>query len=131
VPVVVKLELVPPDNRGRDADNYAKPVLDALVEARVLIDDSNRHVKAVVPYWENAAEQAGVIVTIRPAEDARKPALLPSERRLLAAMRAGRLFQTVDPDYRPSVVMQGLIDKGYVEPVPGLIEGIPQGFVVA
>jgi len=67
VPVVVKLELVPPDSRGRDADNYCKPVLDALVEARVLADDSNRHVKAVMPYWAEAQKTSGVIVTIRPA----------------------------------------------------------------
>src|SRR5262245_17049678 len=50
-PVVVKLALTPRDSRPRDADNYCKPVLDALVEARLLIDDSNRYVRAVVPYW--------------------------------------------------------------------------------
>jgi crossover junction endodeoxyribonuclease RusA len=131
VPVVVKLELVPRDARPRDADNFAKPVLDALVEARVLVDDSNRHVKAVIPYWENSGTTSGVIVTIRPAADTRKPALTPSERRLLAAMRKDRLFQTMDPDYRPSIVMQGLIEKGYVRPLPGLIEGFPQGYIPA
>jgi Holliday junction resolvase RusA-like endonuclease len=130
VPVVVKLELVPPDGRGRDADNYAKPVLDALVEARVLVDDSNRWVKAVAPYWENPSDTAGVIVTIRAAEEVRRPALTASERALLKAIRTSRLFETIDPDYRPSAAMRGLIEKGYVRALPGLIEGIPQGYRV-
>jgi Holliday junction resolvase RusA-like endonuclease len=67
VPVVIKLELVPPDHRPRDASNYVKPVEDALVEARVLADDSQNHVKAVVPYWGEPRPTSGVIVTIRPA----------------------------------------------------------------
>src|SRR5262245_32464032 len=71
VPVVVKLELTPRDSRPRDADNYAKPILDALVASHVLTDDSNRHVKAVIPYWENPSDTAGVIVTIRPAKNVR------------------------------------------------------------
>jgi Holliday junction resolvase RusA-like endonuclease len=64
-PVVVKLELTPRDGRARDADNYAKPVLDALVEAGLLIDDSNRYVRAVIPYWLSPHRNSGVNVTIR------------------------------------------------------------------
>lgn len=68
VPVVVSLELTPRDGRARDADNYCKPVLDALVEARILHDDSNRWVKAVVPFWAEASlKNAGVIARIREA----------------------------------------------------------------
>jgi Holliday junction resolvase RusA-like endonuclease len=67
VPVVIKLELIPPDRRPRDADGHNKAVIDALVEARVLVDDNNRHVKAVLPFWAEAQKNAGVIVTIRPA----------------------------------------------------------------
>jgi len=66
-PVIVKLELTPRDARPRDADNYAKPVLDALVWAQVLQDDNNRYVKAVIPFWEHPASTSGVIVTIRHA----------------------------------------------------------------
>jgi Holliday junction resolvase RusA-like endonuclease len=67
VPVVIKLELVPADRRPRDASNYVKPVEDALVEARVLVDDSQAYVKAVMPYWAEPQKTSGVIVTIRPA----------------------------------------------------------------
>jgi crossover junction endodeoxyribonuclease RusA len=76
-PVVVKLELTPRDNRPRDADNYAKPCLDALVEARVLQDDSNRYVKAVVPFWRDPARQPGVVIFIRPAADVGSQRRLP------------------------------------------------------
>lgn len=39
-PVTVKIYLYPPDRRRRDVDNYAKAILDALVHAGVLEDDS-------------------------------------------------------------------------------------------
>lgn len=39
-PVSVKIYLYPPDKRRRDVDNYAKAILDALVHAGVLVDDS-------------------------------------------------------------------------------------------
>lgn len=39
-PVSVKIYLYPPDRRRRDVDNYAKAILDALVHAKVLKDDS-------------------------------------------------------------------------------------------
>ena len=80
-PVVVKLELTPRDARPRDADNYAKPVLDALVEAGLLIDDSNRYVRAVIPYWRSPAKDSGVTVTIRHAGE--EP-LRPGEARQIA-----------------------------------------------
>lgn len=68
-PVVVKLELTPPNNRRRDADNFGKGILDALVAARVLPDDNMQWVKAVIPYWRDAHKAtAGVVVTIRVAE---------------------------------------------------------------
>ena len=77
VPVVIKLELVPADRRPRDASNYVKPVEDALVEARVLVDDSQDYVKAVMPYWSPPQRTSGVIVTIRPARiEVPKPAQL-------------------------------------------------------
>jgi len=68
-PVVIKLALTPRDSRRRDADNYAKPCLDALVEAGLLIDDSNQYVRAVIPHWcEPDARHAGVQVSIRIAK---------------------------------------------------------------
>jgi crossover junction endodeoxyribonuclease RusA len=68
-PVVIKLELTPPNNRRRDADNFSKGVIDALVRMRVLPDDNSTWVKAVVPYWRDANKaEAGVLVTLRTAE---------------------------------------------------------------
>lgn len=80
-PVVIKLELTPGDRRARDADNYCKPVLDALVEAGLLIDDSNRYVRAVIPYWMNPHAKSGVTVSIRHAKE--EP-LRPGEARQIA-----------------------------------------------
>lgn len=68
-PVVIKLELTPPNNRRRDADNFTKGVVDALVAARVLPDDNSTWVKAVIPWWrEPHKPTSGVVVTIRVAE---------------------------------------------------------------
>jgi crossover junction endodeoxyribonuclease RusA len=68
-PVVVKLELTPPNARRRDCDNFGKGILDALVAARVLPDDNMQWVKAVIPYWLDPHKPtAGVVVTLRVAE---------------------------------------------------------------
>jgi crossover junction endodeoxyribonuclease RusA len=68
-PVIIKLELTPPNNRRRDADNFSKGVIDALVTMRVLPDDNMQWVKAVIPYWRDASKaDAGVVVTLRTAE---------------------------------------------------------------
>lgn len=47
-PVWVTIELRPPDRRRRDLDNHAKAVLDALVDAGILIDDSMHVVRRLV-----------------------------------------------------------------------------------
>lgn len=39
-PLVAWLVLHPPTRRSYDVDNYIKPVLDALVHAKVIVDDS-------------------------------------------------------------------------------------------
>jgi crossover junction endodeoxyribonuclease RusA len=39
-PLAVRIEVHPPDNRRRDADNFQKSVLDALQHAGVFWDDS-------------------------------------------------------------------------------------------
>lgn len=52
------------DRRKGDADNRAKPVLDALVTHGVLGGDSKKYVKRVSIGWEKAD---GCIVTIREA----------------------------------------------------------------
>jgi Holliday junction resolvase RusA-like endonuclease len=67
-PVVIDLALTPRDNRRRDASNYVKAVEDALVKARILADDGQRHVKSITPRWEQPSRECGVTVTIRAAE---------------------------------------------------------------
>src|SRR5688572_12248921 len=52
--VTVRVELVAPDNRHRDADNTLKCVLDALVAGRVIEGDSNRVVKSIGVEWMDA-----------------------------------------------------------------------------
>ncbi len=49
--VSVRLELVAPDARKRDAYNTLKCVLDALVTGHVIDDDSNRVVKSIAVEW--------------------------------------------------------------------------------
>lgn len=39
-PLLVEVELFPPDKRRRDLDNYMKALLDALTQAQVWLDDS-------------------------------------------------------------------------------------------
>lgn len=68
-PVIVKIQLTPRDNRRRDADNFSKGVIDALVRARVLPDDNSQWVKAVIPYWMDPDRaRVGCLVTIRVAD---------------------------------------------------------------
>lgn len=42
-PVAMLIDVYPPDQRRRDLDNLAKPILDALVKGGVLTDDSYVH----------------------------------------------------------------------------------------
>jgi crossover junction endodeoxyribonuclease RusA len=43
--VVVRMYLSPPDRRKRDGDNLEKAIMDALVKAGVIVDDSIEYVK--------------------------------------------------------------------------------------
>ena len=124
-PVVIKLALTPKDCRRRDASNYIKAVEDALVEARVLIDDDQRYVKAVVPYWENPAANAGVRITIRHAKPSEE-ALNGAERKALARLKRIDGYRI---SKRPAGAgVRGLIEKGKALVLPGLFEGTLQGY---
>jgi len=132
VPVVIRLQLTPKDSRARDADNYNKPVIDALVEARILLGDDSRYVKAVTAYWENPSASHGVRIWIRPAKmEGKQDALNGTERRTLADLRRRGVRLIRPSSLPPGKAMQSLIEKGYVRLLPGLIDGCPQGYAPA
>ncbi len=62
--VRIVVALYPPDRRRRDVDNYAKALLDSLVEAGVLADDSQVDDLRLV--WYAATPGGRAVVTIRP-----------------------------------------------------------------
>lgn len=51
-PVRVSMQACPPDLRARDHDNVEKVVLDALVRARAIADDSNKVCTSHGFYWQ-------------------------------------------------------------------------------
>lgn len=59
----IHIGIVAPDKRSRDCDNLAKPVLDLLVKAGVIADDSNRHVRSVSIEWLASGDPCTVIVS--------------------------------------------------------------------
>lgn len=65
-PVHVHIALTPVDKRSRDCDNFLKPLLDSLVRAGVLPDDSGRYVSGVTTTWlppDKAASRATITIT--------------------------------------------------------------------
>ena len=73
----VTLKLTPPTKAKRDADNHIKPVLDALVDAGLLGDDSAPHVKEVRAAWTDRVEKPGccdvTIAEIKPTHGTQEP----------------------------------------------------------
>jgi crossover junction endodeoxyribonuclease RusA len=68
-PVHIRLDLVAPDARNRDADNLLKPVLDLLVAHQIISADDSTIVRWVHPEWADSGEPCTVTVTaINPAE---------------------------------------------------------------
>lgn len=61
-PVGCTIDLVPPNNRRRDADNFSKGILDALTEAGVLHDDSQ--VKEISVTMHAAGDTPGATVRL-------------------------------------------------------------------
>lgn len=69
--VAVYVRLVAPDRRGRDAGNCDKAVLDILVKAGVIVDDSNRYVRRLTFEWADEGPSCAVVVrAIEPAQPA-------------------------------------------------------------
>lgn len=63
-PMTVTLFLIPPNNLRRDLDNFAKIPLDALVNAKVLTDDSL--VKDLRIVWAKSTQKSRLLVRITP-----------------------------------------------------------------
>ncbi len=116
-PVAIKLTITPPDARARDIDNYSKGILDALVEAGVLKDDSQ--VQKLLSSWDHAGE-VGAVVELAEVQSDHQP-LTPAERRELSLLRRGSELPAVAPG-RKSKATKALIQKGYVQEEPGLFD---------
>ena len=78
-PVRVYIAFSPPDRRRRDVDNYAKALLDSLVEAKVLEDDSL--IRDLRMVWGDVVPGGRAVVTIRKMPVAPEP---PKQGRLIA-----------------------------------------------
>jgi len=63
--LAVEATFTPPDRRGRDVDNLAKALLDALQHAGVMRDDSQVR-RLVLEMEDPAPKQGRTVVTIRP-----------------------------------------------------------------
>ena len=61
--VAITVSLVPPDNRARDAGNTDKAVMDVLVKAGIIEDDSNRYVRRVTYEWVDAGPPCVVVIS--------------------------------------------------------------------
>jgi len=59
--VNVRIDLVAPDRRRRDCDNYAKGCLDALVKNGVIDDDSA--IRRLSIGWEDSGEPCTITIT--------------------------------------------------------------------
>ena len=64
-PLELSVVAAPPDRRATDADNRLKCLLDALVHAGLLEDDSNRVIQRLVWEWTPPEPGGAVQVVIR------------------------------------------------------------------
>ncbi|MEO0943221.1 MAG: RusA family crossover junction endodeoxyribonuclease [Pseudomonadota bacterium] len=125
----IEIVLTPPDRRRRDIDNYLKAILDALVEAEVISDDSL--IDELSARRELGHQPAGAFVKLEQIEpwiaDPRLE-LSHAEADALHQMKkmGGRFFA---PGARPSKAVLSLIDKGYAQKQPGLFPGDIQAIV--
>lgn len=129
-PVEIEIELTAKDGRPRDADNYAKPLLDILVKCGVLRDDSSKYVRRVSPAWcEHDKDEAGALVIINPLPAKEKP-LSKSEKKAFESLREKRVF-LLTPTEKPRVSMEKLVARGMARKIPGLLDEKPQGYEIA
>jgi len=87
-PVKVSMFLSPPDRRRRDGDNLEKAVMDALVKAGVIQDDSLWHVPK--SSRELAGECEGYVLLVVEEISGDKPSAVPTGPRRASAAKGGR-----------------------------------------
>lgn len=63
--VYVKISLVAPDKRRRDADNTLKAILDLLVKHRIIEDDDNKILLGLNVEWYQSGHQCTVQIISR------------------------------------------------------------------
>ncbi|MEZ2132713.1 MULTISPECIES: RusA family crossover junction endodeoxyribonuclease [unclassified Sinorhizobium] len=61
--VSISIGLVAPDKRARDCDNTLKCIMDALVKASVIKDDSNKYVRRVTVQWVPSGAPCTVLIS--------------------------------------------------------------------
>lgn len=80
-PVHIRLDLVAPDARKRDADNLLKPVIDLLVTHQIISADDSTIVRWAHPEWADSGEPCTVTVTaINPSDTNSAPTLPVSDQ---------------------------------------------------
>jgi len=128
-PVAISIRIRPPDNRRRDIDNLVKPILDALVKAGVIADDHAGIVRSIDAAWDLPADRTDPGAVVEITAIATPPS--SKRRRTVAPKTAARLkrvgYVLAEPG-RGSAVMRRLVDAGMAREIPGLIDGIPQGW---
>jgi len=62
-PVLVNIDLVPPDKRRHDCDNLCKGLVDLLVAHGVIEADDNRILRGLSVYWRDEGIPCRVTVT--------------------------------------------------------------------
>ena len=63
-PLELAIAAAPPNRRRRDADNFLKPLLDAITRARVWLDDSNQVIARTEIEWCDPEPGGRVLLTI-------------------------------------------------------------------
>lgn len=125
--VAIRISLTPPNAARRDVDNYNKGILDALVDAGVLDDDSQ--VDKLLSVWDHDCLDPCAFVEIGSAHKDVAP-ITPDERRELRKFRdLGAML--IGTQHKPRKAIRKLVERGLVEEVPGLFPGFPQGYVAA